>query len=423
MMQLFVRRIPNPSIAGSLVGFRLTNSMTQNIRCAAAVSAEIEPSKAIHELLSATKAQLGGGDPPDLAVMFASAHHAANFAEISREIRAATGVRVLVGCTGESIVGGGREIEMSPAVSLWLARLPGVSLLPLRLGFERTPDGGLLTGLPPELDDRLPAGAAMLLLGDPFTFPAEMLLERMNDEQPGVPVFGGMASAAARPGENQLVLNDEVLDAGAVGVVLHGGGLRVRTITSQGCRPIGSPLVVTKAEQNVIFELGGVRALDRLGEIFRTLPTRDQQLVNRGLHVGRVMSEYRDKFEQGDFLIKNVIGVDQNVGAIAIGDYVRVGQTVQFHVRDEASADADLVSLLAQARDASATKPAGGLLFTCNGRGTRMFSVDNHDAAAVQQTFGSLPLAGFFAMGELGPVGGKNFIHGFTASVALFETA
>jgi small ligand-binding sensory domain FIST len=163
-----------------------------------------------------------------------------------------------------------------------------------------------------------------------------------------------------------------------------------------------------------------VPALHRLGEIFKQLPARDQQLVNRGLHVGRVMSEYRDQFEQGDFLIKNVVGIDPNAGAIAIGDYVRAGQTVQFHVRDEDSADADLRSLLGQARESAASPPAGALLFTCNGRGTRLFSVDNHDASAVQNAYSGIPLAGFFAQGELGPVGGKNYIHGFTASVALF---
>lgn len=396
--------------------------MADAIGCGAAMSSESASDTAVRNVVQQALSQLGGGGPPDLAVVFASIDHASRFADLSREIRAATGCRILLGCTGESIVGGGREIEMSPAISLWLARLPGVSLTPLRLGFERTLDGGLLNGMPPQFDDRLPAGAALLVLGDPFSFPAEMLLERMNDEQPGVPVFGGMASGAAQPGAIRLLLNDEVIDGGAVGVLIHGGGLRIRTVTSQGCRPIGTPLVITKADRNVIFELGGVPALHRLGEIFKTLPTRDQQLINRGLHVGRVMNEYQDQFEQGDFLIKNVIGVDPNAGAIAIGDYVRVGQTVQFHVRDEASADADLTSLLAKARDASPAKPLGGLLFTCNGRGTRLFSIENHDAASVQQTLGDIPLAGFFAQGELGPVGGKNYIHGFTASIALFET-
>jgi small ligand-binding sensory domain FIST len=397
--------------------------MKTSMRCGAALSTLTDTREAANEVARAALSQLGGAGPPDLAVVFASSHHASQFADLSREIRHASGTRTCIGCTGESIVGGDQEIEMSPAIALWLAKLPGVSMTPLQLGFERTLDGGLLTGFPPQFDEPLPAGSVLVMLGDPFTFPAEMLLERINEEHPGVPVVGGMASGAASPGENRLLINDEVINAGAVGVLVHGETLRVRTITSQGCRPIGTHFVITKAERNIIFELGGVPALHRLGEIFKTLPTRDQQLMNRGLHVGRVMSEYQDHFAQGDFLIKNVIGVDPEAGAIAIGDYVRVGQTVQFHVRDEASADADLKLLLAQARDASPTKPLGGLLFTCNGRGTRLFSVENHDASTVQQTFGEIPLAGFFAQGELGPVGGKNYIHGFTASVVLFEAS
>jgi small ligand-binding sensory domain FIST len=179
--------------------------------------------------------------------------------------------------------------------------------------------------------------------------------------------------------------------------------------------------VVTKAERNIIFELGGKPALVQLREVFSALPTREQQLVQEALHVGRVVSEYQDRFEQGDFLVRNVVGIDSQSGAVAIGDYIRPGQTVQFHVRDEEAASAELAQLLAAARDKSSVLPAGALLFTCNGRGTRMFSQPHHDAAAIAQVFGPLPLAGFFAQGEIGPIGRQNFVHGFTASVALFE--
>jgi small ligand-binding sensory domain FIST len=205
-------------------------------------------------------------------------------------------------------------------------------------------------------------------------------------------------------------------------LALHvAGPVRLRTVVSQGCRPIGRPYVVTKAERNVIFELGGRPALVQLREIFAELPTREQQLVQQALHVGRVVSEYQDRFEQGDFLVRNVVGIDSTSGAIAIGDYIRAGQTVQFHIRDEEAADAELKQLLAKARAASDAPPAGGLLFTCNGRGTRMFSQPHHDAAAIAQACGPLPLAGFFAQGEIGPIGRQNFVHGFTASLALFE--
>jgi small ligand-binding sensory domain FIST len=218
-----------------------------------------------------------------------------------------------------------------------------------------------------------------------------------------------------------LLLGRAAPREGAVAVMLY-GPLRLRTIVSQGCRPIGTHFVITKAERNVIYELGGKPALLRLKEIFDTLPTHEQQLVQQGLHVGRVVSEYQDRFQQGDFLVRNVMGIDPDNGAIAIGDYVRAGQTVQFHIRDQQSADEELRQLLAAVHN-DTSSPDGALLFTCNGRGTRLFSQSDHDARLLQDVLGNIPLAGFFAAGELGPIGGKNFMHGFTASVALFENA
>jgi small ligand-binding sensory domain FIST len=216
-----------------------------------------------------------------------------------------------------------------------------------------------------------------------------------------------------------LLLGGETFAEGAVAVYLQ-GGVSMRTIVSQGCRPIGKPFVVTKADRNVIVELGGKPAFTQLREIFQSLPTRDKQLVQTSLHVGRVVSEYRDHFEQGDFLIRNVIGLDPKQGAIAIGDYIRPGQTVQFHVRDADAADGELKQLVA-AVAAAGGAPAGGLLFACNGRGTRMFPEPHHDARVLAEKFGPIPVSGFFAMGELGAVGEQNFVHGHTASIVLFE--
>ncbi|MCA9268302.1 MAG: FIST C-terminal domain-containing protein [Planctomycetales bacterium] len=394
---------------------------TNPILCGAGLSTKGNADAAIEEACSEA-AKSFAGRTPDLAAVFVSPHHVDALDRIVAAVHQRLAPTALIGCTGESIVGGAREIEEEPAVSLWAASLPGATIRPMHLQFVRTLDGGSIVGWADALAGDWPRGAAMLVLGDPFTFPAEMLLEQMNQERPEVPVFGGMASGFASPGRIRLALGDRVLHDGAVAVVID-GPLTIRGVTSQGCRPIGRPMIVTKAEQNVIYELGGRPALAQARELFASLPTRDQQLANRGLHVGRVMSEYRDHFEQGDFLIKNVIGVDPAAQAIAIGDYVRVGQTVQFHVRDAASADAELQALLARARSESAAPPAGALLFTCNGRGTRLFDVPDHDAAAVQAALGPLPLAGFFAQGEIGPVGGQNFIHGFTASVALFASA
>ena len=378
-------------------------SASTALACAAALSICQRAGDALREAASAARESLGG--TPDLALLFSSPHHSGEVEQLAADACELLGTRNLLGCTGESIVGTGQEIEDSPALSIWLARWPGVRLTPLHLTFERTPEGGVLRGWPDELAGDWPSGSFLLCLGEPFTFPTDFLLERMNEDRPGVPVVGGMASGAAQPGENRLILGQKIYAEGAVAVHVA-GPIRLRSVVSQGCRPIGRPFVVTKAERNMIFELGGKPAL-----------------VQQALHVGRVVSEYQDRFEQGDFLVRNVIGIDSNSGAIAIGDYLRPGQTVQFHIRDEEAADAELKQLLSKAKAASPAVPAGGLLFTCNGRGTRMFSQPHHDAAAVARAFPALPLAGLFAAGEIGPIGRQNFVHGFTASLALFEPA
>ena len=386
---------------------------------ASSLSTESQWSTAIDEVCRLALQQLPGA--PDLALLFVSHHHEDGFDRIASQVCDRIGSEQLLGCTGESIVGVGREIEGMPAISLWLAQLPDVSITPMQLALERTGPGGAIVGWPDSLPETWPNGAAMVVLGEPFTFPADFLLERLNHEQSHVPVVGGMASGADSPGQNRLFLGPRVLDSGAVAVVAH-GAFQLRAVVSQGCRPIGQPYVITQADRNLIIQLGGQSALTRLREVFDSLPTHEQLLVQQGLHVGRVVSEYQDSFEPGDFLVRNVVGIDQESGAVAVGDHVRAGQTVQFHIRDQKTADDDLRQLLAQAHT-DATSSRGALLFTCNGRGTRLFDQAHHDARAIQDALGDIPLAGFFAQGELGPVAGKNFVHGFTASLALFEPA
>ena len=198
------------------------------------------------------------------------------------------------------------------------------------------------------------------------------------------------------------------------------GGPKIETVVSQGCRPIGQNFIVTRAEDNLVLELGGKPAMERLQEIFDDLLERDQQLVQQGPHLGIVMNEYQETFELGDFLISNVVGVQKQTGAVAIGNRVRVGQTVRFHVRDAQTAHEELHALLTKSVETSDASPEAALLFSCNGRGTRLFPGTNHDAGSIQKRFDTVPLAGFFAQGELGPVGGKNYIHGYTASIAVF---
>jgi len=388
--------------------------------CAAAVSTEADTATAVDEVCRRALAELKA--PPHLALVFVSHHHGPDFAALAARLHAQLPGACVLGCTGETIVGGGLELEEQPALSLWVAHLPGVELVPMHLTFEQTPEGGSIVGWPDRLDGDWPADATMIALAEPFSFPADVLLARLDEDRPGVQVVGGMASGGWQPGQNRLIFGGDEVSEGAVAVRLS-GAVRVRAVVSQGCRPIGRPYVITKAHQNVIEELSGRPALTQLSELFGELPQADQLLIRKGLHVGSVINEYQETFQRGDFLVRNVIGSDPASGVIAVGDYVRVGQTVQFHIRDADTADEDLRELLSAARDGGHPAPRGALLFTCNGRGTRMFAEPNHDAEAVQRQTGDVPLAGFFAQGELGPIGGRNFVHGFTASVALIEPA
>ncbi len=381
-------------------------------RFAASLQTVEDTSAAIREACRAAQSALD--TQAHLAVVFFSPHHVPQAQVIADTIVRETGCRTILGCNGEAIVGDHREIEEEPAISLWLAHLPGTHLHPFHLRYQRGEDGGRMEGWADDLPETWPQGSMLLTVADPYSFPADLLLHRLNQDQPRAVVMGGMASGVAGPGAGRLLVGDQVVQAGASAVLIH-GDLPLRTVVSQGCRPIGQPFVVTKSERNIIFEMGGKPALRRLQEVYHALSPEDQIAARGGLHLGRVVNEYQEKFDRGDFLIRNVLGGDEETGAIAIGDYVRVGQTVQFHIRDEATADYDLKELLSKAGTAQAA-----LLFTCNGRGTRMFSTPNHDAQAVQDALGPIPLAGVFAQGELGPIAKKNFVHGFTASLALF---
>jgi small ligand-binding sensory domain FIST len=385
---------------------------------AAALSTNEDTATALDEVCGVAREHLGAA--ADLAMIFVSPHHRDQMELIARRACDTAGTTNLLGCTGESIVGGEREVEGQPAVALWLARSPGAVIVPFHLDIERTPDGVSFTGWPANVSEsQHSADSALLMLADPFSFPADVLIERLNEDSPGLRLIGGMASGGWGPEQNRLILGQKVLTTGAVAALVS-GSVRVRSVVSQGCRPVGRPFVITKSDRNVILELAGQPAMTRLQEVYETLNDDEKALVRRGLHVGQAMSEYQDKFGRGDFLVRNVIGADPNSGAIALGDYVRTGQTVQFHIRDAQSADEDLRELLRDAKGDTGSR--GALLFTCNGRGTRLFPEPDHDARVVQETTGGIPLAGFFAQGEMGPVGKKNFLHGFTASIALFES-
>jgi len=354
----------------------------------------------------------------DLAVLFVTPPHVGSMAEIQATVVELLAPGHLIGATAVAVLGGAREVEERPAVSLWAASGLG-PVTPVRLDVLELPSGTVISGFP--RDDgatEQPVGPAseprvLLLLSDPFTFPSGAFLTHLEGRVPPVQVIGGLASAAAGPGGNRLALDEELHTDGAVGVLLP-PGVAVSTVVSQGCRPVGQPYTVTRAEGHLLQELGGRPALTRLQELVTALPLEDRELLTRGVHLGRVIDEHKLDFERGDFLIRGVLGADPDTGALAVGDELETGATVQFQVRDAVSADDDLRAMLA-GREADAA-----LVFTCNGRGQGLFGTPDHDASVVSELTGSPALAGMFCAGELGPVGGRTFLHGYTASMALF---
>jgi small ligand-binding sensory domain FIST len=352
------------------------------------------------------------GDRPDLVVVCVTPPHSGALDDIVAAIDAVLHPLAMIGCAAESVLGTGKEVEETAAISLWAARLG--PLLPVSLQAVQGTDGDWeFTGWPQEVpfDPQ-----SLFLIADPFTFPTEEFFSWMAQRVPGLPVIGGNASAARGPGGNRIVVGPRTVTAGAAGVLI-GGGVDVTTVVSQGCRPYGSPLTVTRSERNVIHELAGRPTMERMvDQIKQGLSVADvANLESGGLHLGRVIDEHRSEFGRGDFLVRNVVGVDRGTGAIAVNDEVPVGTTVQFHVRDAATADEDLRELL------DTHQADAALVFTCNGRGERLFDQPDHDASVVSELVGPVPAAGFFAAGEFGPIGGSNFVHGFTAAIALFR--
>lgn len=390
------------------------------------------------------------GAPIDLLFVFISGAHAEHARDISTVLRERLAPRFLIGTSAEGVVGGSVEVEGAGAVSLLAASLPGVR-------FHTFTDSDI-PPIPDDLDDDTVAGLAQgvgvspdlkatFLFVDPYSVPMVRLLPALNRarrlERGSAPLgvlVGGLASGAVAPGKVQLLLDDAVRTHGLVGVSLS-GDIRIDGLVSQGCRPIGQPFVVTKARGNLILQLGGRPALEVIQEMVNELPAEDQARLHNSLLIGRVVNEYKDRFGRSDFLIRNIIGVDKDLKAIAVTDIVRPGITVQLQLRDAQTATEDLLMLL----DAQQlhSRPLGALLFTCNGRGTRLFPQPNHDAARIITAFAGastpgeeaakageainprptmLPLAGFFAAGEIGPVGDESHLHGQTACAVLFRS-
>jgi small ligand-binding sensory domain FIST len=321
----------------------------------------------------------------------------------------------LVGCAAGGVIAARREVEEGTAVAVWAAQLDGGSAATFHAVVEEIEEGtGALAGMP-ELD----GADGAILLADPATFPTDAVLRFLSESAPTVPVVGGLASARVAGGATALFLGEEVVDEGAVGVRLD--GVELLPCVSQGATPIGPELTITAADGHVIVELAGKPALEKLRETIEALPPGDLELVQGGLLMGIVVDVNKPDYVQGDFLVRGLTGADPDTGQVGVAADVRPGQVVRLHARDAESADRDLREALSmRMRALGGRPPAGALLFSCNGRGRGLFGHGDHDAETVADGLAGAPAAGFFAAGEIGPVGGETFLHGFTATVAVF---
>ena len=343
--------------------------------------------------------------------------------EILEILRVHGQIPLLAGCSSQSLICNERELEDGAGLTLALYHLPGAQLLGTHFtqAHVEADDGPgywqRVTGVTGERAERL---GGWLVFADPYHLNAEEWLQQWNKAWAPLPVLGGLASAGPRATGTQVYLNGEVFETGGVGIAV-GGDVALRGVISQGCTPIGQPWTITQVEQNVIRTIGNRPAYQVLVETFENLSDAEKQKTRSNLFVGLVINEHLEEFGCGDFLIRNLIGADPKTGVIAVGALPRVGQSLQFQRRDAQAAAGDLEALLAKAREAIADRPVyGACLCCCNGRGRNLFGAADHDAALVQQRLGPMGVAGFFCNGEIGPVGDRNFLHGYTASLALF---
>jgi small ligand-binding sensory domain FIST len=329
-------------------------------------------------------------------------------------------IPLLVGCSSQSLIVGEQELEENAGVTLGLYALPGAELKAIRFQQEQVEEanGPGYWRLETELEPAQTNG--WLAFIDPFHLDSESWLRSWNEAYAPLPVMGGLASGDFNEQQTQIYLNGDVFEEGGV-AISFGGDVKLTGVTSQGCTPIGDTWTLTKVDQNIIHQIGNRPAYEVLAETFNHLSAEEQKKARGNLFIGLVVNEYLDDFHRGDFLIRNLLQADPRSGSIAVGALPRLGQTIQFQRRSAAAATQDMNELLLQTKTRLAGNTIyGGCLCCCNGRGTGLFGRPNHDAELVQQQLGPLGLAGFFCNGEIGPVGEKNFLHGYTASLALF---
>ena len=385
-----------------------------SVRIGTGLSTVSDPHAAAFEAASAAAAELNGARC-DLAVVFAAGATLSAPEATVEAIHEVLSPEGLIGCGAEGVIGHGREIEGGTAVSIWAASLDEGSATTFHAAVEELEEGtGALTGMP----DLVGADGA-ILLADPVTFPTDAVLRFLSESTPMLPLLGGLASGRTLDDETVLFVGEEVVGEGAVGVRLD--GVEMLPMVSQGAAPIGPELTITAGEGHVIGELAGKPALEKLRETIETLTPEDLRLVQGGLLVGIVVDTNKPDYLQGDFLVRGLVGADAATGQVAVAADVHPGQVVRLHARDAERADRDLREALSVRMTAlGGRSPAGALVFSCNGRGRSMFGRADHDAEAVADALAGAPAAGFFAAGEIGPVGGGYFLHSFTATIAVF---
>jgi small ligand-binding sensory domain FIST len=384
-----------------------------SVRIGCGLSTGSDPRVAAIEAGQQARAALEGARA-DIACVFASGSHLAAPEATLEGVHEALAPAVLAGCGAGGVLGEGREVERGTAVAVWAAALGDGTVEAFHLDVIQGVDSIAVTGLP-DLD----GVTCVVLLPDPYSFPTDVVLAELARRAPGVPVLGGIASARTLDGNAALFLGDQLCGDGAIGIAFR--GVEVLPCVSQGAAPVGPELTVTAADGHVIRELAGRPALEALRQAIEELAPADQILVASGLLLGIVIDGGKPEYEQGDFLVRGVIGADPEAGTLTVGARVQEGTVVRLHARDAASADRDLRDALGLRREALGGRaPAGALVFSCNGRGEGMFGMPDHDALALDEELDGAPAAGFFAAGEIGPVGGDSFLHGFTATVAVF---
>ena len=398
------------------------------MKWASAISEQTALEPAIAECVADLREQLGDA-APDLAVVFASFHYREGYDAIPSLVREQLGsgpfglnAPLVLGCSGGGIIGNGLEVEQRPALSITAASLPDVTLVDFHLEGERLPD---LDAGPEQWESLLQVNSAaapqFVILADPHSFPVQNLLLGMDYAFAGSAKIGGLASGGQEQGGNALFLGDRVHHSGAVGVALH-GNIAVDTVVAQGCRPIGKPMRITQSRRNLLEGLDGESPLTVLRGLFPTLSQRDQGLMRNSLFLGVVMDDFIEEPQQGDFLIRNVMGMDDRSGTLAIGEMLKEGQLVQFHLRDAETSAQDLTAVLDRyAGDNRENQVHGALLFSCLGRGQYLYGRPNHDTDIFRDKLGAVPLGGFFCNGEIGPVSGVTFLHGYTSSFGIFR--